>query len=101
VSKKERRIGEALNSSPSLFVGVLWMCRCFCQRDYERVRRGYIVTATKASGKENVTGRSDFDGEAFERETVIEVLQTHLNLRKTPKDVDQSEGRFLVVSTGL
>ena len=34
-------------------------------------------------------------------ETVIEVLQKPLNWRNAPKDVDQSEGRFLVVSTGF
>jgi outer membrane lipoprotein len=34
-------------------------------------------------------------------ETVIEVLQKPLNWRDAPKDVDQSEGRFLVVSAGF
>jgi len=34
-------------------------------------------------------------------ETVIEVLQKPLNWRNAPKDVDQSEGRFLVVSAGF
>ena len=34
-------------------------------------------------------------------ETIMEVLQTPLNWRKAPKDVDHSEGRFLIVSTGF
>jgi outer membrane lipoprotein len=34
-------------------------------------------------------------------ETVIEVLQKPLDWRNAPKDVDKSEGRFLVVSDGF
>lgn len=34
-------------------------------------------------------------------ETIMEVLQTPLNWRKAPKDVDQSEGRFFIVLTGF